>query len=125
MYSPDRPSSRLLAAEAMLVVNPSLKDDLTAISHVESKVPPLVFIIRPKGDTDKTVISDEADQELASMLDEAGLPYMEISLEDIVHGDPTANAEQYRDALKDIILPALKEYDTSIQSRLYAVDSVR
>lgn len=125
MYSPDRPSSRLLAAEAMLVVNPSLRDDLLAISQVETKAPPLVVIIRPKGDTDKTVISDVADQELTSMLDETDIPYIEVSLEDIVHGDPTANAEQYQDALKNIILPALKEYDISVQSRLYAVDSVR
>lgn len=125
MYSPDRPSSRLLAAEAMLVVNPSMEEDLLAISQVESKAPPLFVIIRPKGDTDKTVISDQADKEIIAMVDKAGLPYIEVSLEDIVHGDPTANAEQYQDALKNIILPALKEYDISVQSRLYAVDSVR
>ena len=125
MYSPDRPSSRLLAAEAMLVVNPSLKADFQAIANVETKAPPLVVIIRPKGDTDKTVISDEADHELTAMLDETGIPYVEMSLKDIVHGDPTANAEQYQEALNNIILPALREYDMSVQSRLYAVDSVR
>lgn len=125
MYSPDRPSSRLLAAQAMLVVNPSMQDDFMAISQVETKAPPLVVVIRPEGDTDKTVISDLADEELFSMLAEAGMPYIHVSLEDIVHGDPTANAEQYQDALKNIILPALKEYDISIKSRLYASDSVR
>jgi hypothetical protein len=125
MYSKDSPSSTLLAAEALLVVHTSLAQDLKDISDVKDKAPPLIISIRPTSNTgDKTVDSSVADTELNTMLAGTNLTHVRITLPDIVHGDPTANAKQYQDALTSIVLPALEIYDKSINSRLYRIDSV-
>jgi hypothetical protein len=126
MNDSSQPSSKLLAAQAVQVVNPSLNQDLIDISSVKNKEPPMIVSIRPKSDNgDATVISSSATEELRSMAKKAGMPFVDVRLRNIVHGDPTANREQYQEALTNIILPALKRYDISINSRLYAIDSIR
>jgi hypothetical protein len=126
MYSPDKPSSTLLAAEALLVVHPTIRNDLKAIADVQDKKPPLIISIRPKSDTgDKVIKSDVSDQELAEMTENANLQRVSVALEGITHGDPTANREAYQRAITDIIIPAIEEYDRSIGTRLYRIDSVR
>lgn len=115
MYRQDQPSSTLLAAQALLIVNPSLARDLEAISEVTDKDPPLIISIRPTSSTaDRTVISLDAQGELTEILSKTRLTHISIRLDDIVHGDPTANKQPYQEALTTIILPALERYEQAL-----------
>jgi hypothetical protein len=112
MNSPETASGALLASESLQILHPTIAEDFKAIADVKTKRAPMIFTIRPKSsDGDTVVISDEANQRINQMAKDAGLEHISISLPNIVHGDPTANPDQYQKAIDDIIVPALENYN--------------
>jgi hypothetical protein len=112
LNNPEIASTALLSAEAMENVDPNLDENLKAISNVSNKEAPRIFTIRPLSNSgDEVVISSLAIQELTHMTTEDGLQQIDLKLAGISHGDPTANQTQYDKALKEIIVPAVNNFN--------------
>lgn len=125
MYAKSSSSSTLVTAEALQVVNPTLESDLKAIADVKSKGSPLIVTIDPSDNQgDKVVNSVVANKEITKMTKESGLAHLRVRLDNITHGDPSVNRQQYQEALTNIILPSIEAHDRIVGSRLYDIDRI-
>ena len=128
MYNPKTPSSALLTSQALAVLSPTPGDTLQLIADVKEKDPPIHISFRPaedQEDNDETVITSDAEPKLRAAVIETGMTYVTIRLRDIIHADPTVNRKQYQEALENIVIPIIKNYDLSRQPKPYTPDGAQ